>query len=113
MSNCDLCGQPMTLVESGDDCTIERCDNPECGDVSVTSTLDDREKTHGSFLTQAVTARDLKEVLFCAGYQMRLAPYQQEALDMIMTKVSRILHGDSDEPDHWHDIAGYATLVLK
>lgn len=36
-----------------------------------------------------------------------------EALDMICHKIARILAGDPNEPDHWHDIAGYATLVEK
>jgi hypothetical protein len=32
-------------------------------------------------------------------------------LDMIFTKVGRILNGDSNHIDSWIDIAGYATLV--
>lgn len=30
---------------------------------------------------------------------------------MIAVKIARILVGDCNHPDHWHDIAGYATLV--
>jgi len=40
-----------------------------------------------------------------------LAPDQWEALEMIMSKVSRLLTGDSHKVDSWVDIAGYATLV--
>jgi hypothetical protein len=40
-----------------------------------------------------------------------LAPDQQEALEMIQHKIARILNGDPDYFDNWHDIAGYATLV--
>jgi len=40
-----------------------------------------------------------------------LAHDQQEALDMICHKIGRILNGDPDYADNWHDIAGYAQLV--
>jgi hypothetical protein len=41
----------------------------------------------------------------------RLAPDQQEALDMIFAKIGRIINGDADYADSWIDIAGYAKLV--
>ena len=36
---------------------------------------------------------------------------QLEALDMIAHKIARIINGDPDYADSWHDIAGYAKLV--
>lgn len=30
---------------------------------------------------------------------------------MILHKIARIMNGDPDHIDHWHDIAGYATLI--
>lgn len=33
-----------------------------------------------------------------------------EALEMICTKIARILAGNARESDHWSDIAGYAEL---
>ena len=38
---------------------------------------------------------------------------EQEALDMIFHKIARILNGDPNYADSWHDIAGYATLIDK
>jgi hypothetical protein len=35
----------------------------------------------------------------------------KESLDMIATKIGRILYGDPNHHDSWHDIAGYAKLV--
>lgn len=35
----------------------------------------------------------------------------KEALEMIQTKVGRILTGDPTHRDSWHDIAGYAVLI--
>ena len=44
---------------------------------------------------------------------LELAPDQIEALEMIAHKIARILNGNPDTHDHWHDIAGYATLVAN
>jgi hypothetical protein len=41
----------------------------------------------------------------------QLSAVQKEALDMICSKISRILSGNPDFPDHWLDIEGYARLV--
>ena len=40
-----------------------------------------------------------------------LAPDQKEALEMIAHKIGRILNGDPNYHDSWHDIVGYAKLV--
>jgi hypothetical protein len=49
---------------------------------------------------------------FYEGYK-ELNPVQMEALEMIAHKIARILNGNPDHHDHWHDIAGYATLVAE
>jgi hypothetical protein len=36
---------------------------------------------------------------------------QKEALHMIFHKIGRIVNGDPNYSDSWHDIAGYAKLV--
>lgn len=41
----------------------------------------------------------------------RLSPSQSFAVRMIVGKLARIVCGNQNEPDHWHDIAGYARLV--
>jgi hypothetical protein len=38
---------------------------------------------------------------------------QREALDMICSKMARIMNGDPNYVDSWEDIAGYATLVAN
>lgn len=68
----------------------------------------EREKTHGDWKKQAHCSRLLKELV--ADYDDGLSFYQREALEMICVKISRILCGDPNEPDHWDDIAGYAHL---
>lgn len=75
--------------------------------------LEDRAKTHGSFEDVATTAQHLKR-LFSSYFNVKVMPNtQREALAMIATKLARILNGDSNDPDHWIDIAGYATLVAN
>ena len=80
---------------------------------NIKETLDEREKTHGDFANHALISQKLKLAMFHSGCWEGLSNVQQEALEMIQHKVARILNGDSDYKDHWHDIAGYATLVEK
>jgi hypothetical protein len=38
--------------------------------------------------------------------------HAREALDMMASKIARIVSGDHQFKDHWIDIVGYATLVV-
>ena len=78
----------------------------------VENTLSERQKTHGDFESNARCAQEIKMVLRGYGFDS-LTSIQREALDQIALKISRILTGDCDHIDNWHDIAGYATLVEK
>jgi hypothetical protein len=40
-----------------------------------------------------------------------LSDDKKEALETIAVKMGRILNGDPEYADSWHDIAGYAKLV--
>ena len=77
----------------------------------VDKILEEREKTHGDFSYQAVTSQALKE--FIRTSRKSLTNVQQEALEMIMHKIARILEGNPGVQDHWDDIAGYATLASR
>lgn len=79
----------------------------------VESTLVGRGKTHGNFLENSAVSQQLKRVLRNYASYHELPVHQQESLDMICHKIARIIAGDSDFADHWHDIAGYATLSEK
>ena len=72
--------------------------------------LEERAKTHGYFSRQARISVFLKSVLHNPG-EWHPSAVQQEALEMILHKVARIVAGDPNHRDHWDDIAGYATLV--
>ncbi len=78
----------------------------------VNATLNDRAKTHGSFIDNGRIMQMLKCDMRQEGKNWaKLSMYQKEALEMIQHKIGRILSGNPNEPDHWRDIAGYATLV--
>jgi len=82
---------------------------------TLQATLIERGSQYGPFKGHAEVTVALKEVLFdelCARGK-KLPPIQQEALDMIFHKIGRIVNGDNNYDDSWHDIAGYAELVVK
>lgn len=70
----------------------------------------ERKSQHGDWLAQSYKGNRLKAELRGSPNWARMPAHQQEALDMIVTKISRILTGDPDHPDHWDDIGGYAHL---
>ena len=73
----------------------------------LSKTLADRQKTHGDFQQVAKVAESLMNNI---EFQ-RLSASQSFAVRMIVGKLARIVCGNPNEPDHWHDIAGYAALV--
>jgi hypothetical protein len=81
--------------------------------ADVNSTLAERGKTHGDFRVQAATTQAIKNAYEQSPNWPHMSDVQREALDMIAGKIGRILCGNPDEPDHYHDIAGYATLAEK
>lgn len=73
--------------------------------------IESRESTHGDYTAQANFSAYMKEEARKMPKWQNLHGPQAESIDMIIVKISRILTGDPNEPDHWQDIAGYATLV--
>lgn len=72
--------------------------------------LKEREKTHGEFREVARTSQHLKLSLLGVSY---LSDIESEALEMILHKIARIIHGNPEEKDHWIDIQGYCQLVIN
>lgn len=79
--------------------------------MEIAETLNARNAQYGDFNAQSAIASTLKKVLRANGKFEKLKPDQREALDHIAVKISRILNGNPDHFDSWHDIAGYAKLV--
>lgn len=79
-------------------------------EADVDDILDERATTYGSFKDVAGLAQEMKNAIRMCN-NSELDDDQIEALDMIATKISRIVNGDPNYVDSWTDIAGYATLV--
>lgn len=78
---------------------------------SIDSTLQERGSRYGAFTGHAEITQSLKATMHATPNWGKLAPDQKEALDMVAHKVGRILNGDADYIDSWHDIIGYTRLV--
>lgn len=78
--------------------------------TDIDTTLAERGARYGNFAEHARITQDVKRAMQQGNYH-RLADDQKECLEMIAHKVGRIINGDPDWHDSWHDIAGYAKLV--
>lgn len=77
----------------------------------VQNTLADREKRYGKFMDNAMLGQVFKALMRDASKWHELEADQCEALDQIASKIARILTGDVNYVDSWHDLAGYPTLI--
>lgn len=89
--------------------------------LTIQDTLDQRGKRYGDFSDHARIAQGLQDVMRSCAHPFddcvndlawnRLSPVQKQALTAIADKIARILSGDPNYADNWHDIQGYAKLV--
>jgi len=77
--------------------------------LTVDTTLNQRQSQYGSFANVAATTQNLYDLT----RRDDMSNVQCEALHMICSKLARIANGDPNHVDSWHDIAGYATLVVQ
>lgn len=80
---------------------------------AIKEVLKIRGEKYGRFNSHAKITQHLKHVIANELEERNkvLSSDQQEALDMIMHKIGRIINGDPNYIDSWVDIAGYAQLV--
>jgi spore coat protein CotF len=76
----------------------------------VEATLYERGTRYGDFTHHAGIAQDLQDLMRSHGWG-NLNQVQRQALTVIADKIARILSGDPNYADNWHDIQGYAKLV--
>ena len=77
---------------------------------AIDKTLDERGQRYGAFTGHAHVTQLLKRAMGRHPGWRKLADDQREALEMTAHKIGRILNGDPDYHDSWHDIVGYAKL---
>jgi len=78
---------------------------------NIEVTLDQRARTHGSFNTVSAIAQTIKRMV--RDYPNGMNDTQKESVDMIASKIGRIVSGNPHDIDHWRDIEGYARLVRR
>lgn len=101
----------QALRDANLDLAIANAPNPVLTKVAdIRATLDERARTHGDYNGHAAVTQMLKQIMRAAPKWGELKYHEQETLEMVAHKISRILTGDPHFHDHWHDIAGYATL---
>ena len=119
---CEVCGQHSLFV--GNNCSScdgwlekasERNYKDENNTVSnnIADTLKERGKRYGEFKNHAEISQGLKDVMRDTVGWMPLSPDKKECLEMISHKIARILNGDPEFHDSWHDIEGYTRLVAN
>jgi hypothetical protein len=85
------------------------------GTFMLEKILAERGKRYGSFEDNAIVTNKIFTTLtnLIAAYESELSSIQIEALHMLSHKLSRIIVGDSQYSDSWHDAAGYMALVAN
>lgn len=94
--------------------------------MSIEKTLQERGSRYGDFSDHARIAQELQDAMrnfdkptqpdesgrfmFYRPWDA-LEPIQKQALTVIADKIARILSGDPNYADNWHDIQGCAKLV--
>ena len=77
----------------------------------ISATLTERGNRYGSFADHARLAQSFKRTMESAQSFHKLSDPQRQSLEVIFDKIARILNGDPNYIDNWHDIQGYAKLV--
>jgi hypothetical protein len=80
---------------------------------SVEETLRQRGQRYGDFTNRARICQGLKHIIMYdrSSNWHELSADKKQALEVIADKIARILSGDPDYKDNWHDIQGYAKLA--
>ena len=77
----------------------------------INEILKDRGNRYGEFKEHARITQSIKTAMIDSPNWNSLSPDKRESLDMIAHKIGRILNGDPNYIDSWHDITGYSQLI--
>ena len=80
--------------------------------MEIEELLEERGDRYGEFKCQAIIAQNLKAAMKHSPNWNKMPEHMKESLEMIASKVGRILNGDPTWIDSWTDVAGYAQLVV-
>lgn len=89
---------------------VDSC--PHCAkDRALNETLHDRGQEYGDYTHMAYVAQMIKSTMREGESWPKMTDVQRESLDLIATKLARIVCGNPHNPDSWLDVEGYAKLV--
>ena len=77
---------------------------------SIDATLAERQSSYGCYEDVAHITQEILKSLRAGRYEEMPATHK-EAMHMIASKMARLVNGDFNHKDSWHDIGGYAKLV--
>jgi tRNA nucleotidyltransferase/poly(A) polymerase len=77
----------------------------------IDETLKQRGNVHGDFTDNARVTEELMKALKSGPMWQGMDPVKKVGLFHIIHKAARIVSGDPNFADHWHDIGGYAKCV--
>jgi hypothetical protein len=78
---------------------------------STEQILAERPATHGRFEDNSRITCDIMQVLQQSPNWKLASPTIKVGTIMIVHKLARAFSGDLNHPDHWLDVAGYASLI--
>ena len=78
---------------------------------SIDATLEERGNRYGYFDEESRVKHNIKNAMKDSKNWSKLSLDKKHALGMIALKITRILNGDPEYDDNWHDIGGYAKLI--
>jgi len=81
--------------------------------MDIKETLEQRGNRYGDFIIHAEITQAIKRQMQDSPNWPDLSSDKKEALEMIAHKIGRILNGDPEYHDSWHDLVGYAQLVAS
>ncbi|MDJ1139640.1 DUF6378 domain-containing protein [Marinicella marina] len=80
--------------------------------IGIEATLNSRGAEYGEYKERSSIEQRLKDTIRDMPTWDSMDDYQKSSLEMIVHKISRLC-GNPDNEDTWHDIAGYASLVVN
>lgn len=93
--------------------TLEQGHFPEVASAlsGIDATLAERGNRYGVFSEHARITQNIKRAMADSPNWAKLSDDKKETLEMLAHKIGRILNGDPEYHDSWHDIIGYTKLV--
>ncbi len=79
--------------------------------MAIEDTLRERGERYGDFTDHARLSQQLQDDMRGGDGWGLLSFVQKQSLTVIADKIARILTGDPNYSDNWHDIQGYAKLA--